>query len=100
MNTDSEIADQILVALAEHLKRDKRSIALENTLRDDLGLDSIATIELLFKLEDVFNLRIPDEDLQDLTRVRDVIHYVEAKVSPPPAQKRSGQTGKTKRSKR
>ncbi len=100
MNTDSEIADQILAALAEHLKRDKRSIALENTLRDDLGLDSIATIELLFKLEDVFNLRIPDEDLQDLTRVRDVIHYVEAKVSPLRAQKRSGQTGKTKRSKR
>ncbi len=100
MNTDSEIADQILAALAEHLKRDKRSIALENTLRDDLGLDSIATIELLFKLEDVFNLRIPDEDLQDLTRVRDVIHYVEAKVSLLRAQKRSGQTGKTKRSKR
>ena len=100
MTTHSEIADQILAALAEHLKRDKKTIALENTLRDDLGLDSIATIELLFKLEDVFNLRIPDEDLQGLTTVRDVIHYVETKVSPPLAQKPSGQTGKAKRSKR
>ena len=100
MTTDSEIADQILAALAEHLKRDKKSIALENTLRDDLGLDSIATIELLFRLEDVFDLRIPDEDLQDLTTVQDVIHYVEKKVSPTLAQKPSGQSGKAKRSKR
>jgi acyl carrier protein len=100
MATDSRIADQILGALAEHLKRDKQSIRQENTLRDDLGLDSIATIELLFKLEDVFNLRIPDEDLQDLTTVRDVIHYVEKRVTPAPALKPSGQAAKTKRSKR
>ena len=100
MTPHSEIADQILAAPAEHLKRDKKSIVLENTLRNDLGLDSIATIELLFKLEDVFDLRIPDEDLQDLTTVRPVIHYVETKISPSLVQKPSGRTGKAKRPKR
>ena len=100
MATDSEISDQILTALAEHLKRDRISIALAHRLRDDLGLDSIATIELLFKLEDVFNLRIPDEDLQGLTTVRDVILYVQTKVSPPSAPKRLGRAAKTKLPKR
>jgi acyl carrier protein len=96
MATHSEIANQILTALAEHLKRDQKSIALAHKLRDDLGLDSIATIELLFKLEDVFNLRIPDEDLQGLITVSDVIHYVQTKVAIPSAPKRSGRTAKTK----
>jgi acyl carrier protein len=40
----------------------------------------MATIELLFKIEEVFDLQIPDQDLQKLTRVSDVIAYVEGRM--------------------
>ena len=43
----------------------------------------MATIELLFRIEEVFDLQIPDEDLQKLVTVADVIAYVEGRVAPP-----------------
>lgn len=82
MAADSVIADRILTALAEYLKRDKRSIGMDYSLRDDLGLDSMATIELLFKIEEAFDLQIPDQDLQGLVTVGDVIGYVERRLKP------------------
>ena len=100
MATDSSIATRIRTALAEYLKRDPASIALHQSLRDDLGLDSMATIELLFRIEEAFDIQIPDEDLRGLTTVGDVTAYVEKRLqkSRPPAPKdASKHTGKTKR---
>lgn len=85
MPAESDIAVRIRTALGEYLKRDPASIEPRHALRDDLGLDSMATIELLFKIEEVFDLQIPDQDLQKLTRVSDVIAYVEGKVGKPAA---------------
>jgi acyl carrier protein len=100
MPADSPVADQIIAALAEYLKRDKKSIALDNRLRDDLGLDSIATIELLFKLEEVFDMQIPDEDLKGLTTVGHVVQYVQKRMAPPPSKKSPRPAAKAKRPKK
>jgi acyl carrier protein len=96
MAAGTNIADQIITALAEYLKRDKKTIALDNRLRDDLGLDSIATIELLFKLEEVFDLQIPDEDLKGLVTVGHVVKYVQKRLAPAPSKKGPGKPAKTK----
>lgn len=85
MSPESEIAVRIRTALGEYLKRDPASIEPRHALREDLGLDSMATIELLFKIEEVFDLQIPDQDLQKLVKVSDVIAYVEGKVGRPAA---------------
>jgi len=85
MPAESEIAVRIRTALGEYLKRDPASIEPRHALREDLGLDSMATIELLFKIEEVFDLQIPDQDLQKLGKVSDVIAYVEGKVGRPAA---------------
>jgi acyl carrier protein len=74
------VAERIESELAQYLKRDRRTITPAYSLRDDLGLDSMATIELLFRIEEAFDLQIPDQDLQKFLTVGDVIHYVEAKV--------------------
>ncbi|MSQ77428.1 MAG: acyl carrier protein [Nitrospiraceae bacterium] len=85
MPAESDIAVRIRTAMGEYLKRDPASIEPRHALREDLGLDSMATIELLFKIEEVFDLQIPDQDLQKLARVSDVIAYVEGRVGKPAA---------------
>ena len=85
MAPESDIALRIRTALADYLKRHPVTIEPRHALREDLGLDSMATIELLFKIEEVFDLQIPDQDLQKLVRVSDVVAYVEGKVGRPAA---------------
>lgn len=89
MAPESDIAVRIRTALGDYLKRDPASIEPRHALREDLGLDSMATIELLFKIEEVFDLQIPDQDLQKLAKVSDVIVYVEGRLGrpAPPAAK-------------
>jgi acyl carrier protein len=85
MGSESDIATQIRTALAQHLKRDVSRIRPEDRLREDLGLDSLAMIELLFKIEEHFDLEIPNEDLSRITTVADVTAYVEEKLGRRPA---------------
>ena len=80
MTSESTIATQIRTALAQHLKRDVSTIHPQDRLREDLGLDSLAMIELLFKIEEHFDLEIPNEDLSRVTTVADVTAYVEEKL--------------------
>ncbi|MFO0706010.1 MAG: acyl carrier protein [Nitrospira sp.] len=87
---DHAVVDKIILALAEYLKRDAAGIKPAHHLRDDLGLDSMAVIELLYKIEEAFNIQIPDQDLVGLTTVASVATYVEGRVTPaasPTAQK-------------
>ncbi len=89
MATPSIIDGRIRTALGDYLKRSPSAIHPRQSLRDDLGLDSMATIELLFRIEEAFDLQIPDQDLHKLVTVADVIAYVKEKVSPPvPARPR------------
>mgnify|MGYP001482639443 FL=1 len=85
MAKTSDVSDKIIQALADYLKRDAASIQTTHHLRDDLGLDSMAVIEMLYRIEEVFNLQIPDQDLVGLTTVGQVIAYVEGRVAPPKA---------------
>ena len=57
----ASVAERIQISLADYLKRDRRTITPAYSLRDDLGLDSMATIELLFRIEEAFEIQIPDE---------------------------------------
>lgn len=80
--SDRPIVDKIITALAEYLRRDAATIKENYHLRDDLGLDSMAVIELLYKIEETFDLQIPDEDLAGLTTVGSVAGYVEKRLTP------------------
>ncbi|MBI3603388.1 MAG: acyl carrier protein [Nitrospirae bacterium] len=84
MAPDLAIAARIHTALADYLKKDVRTIEARHALRDDLGLDSMGTIELLYRIEETFDLQIPDEDLQKLRTVGDVTTYVEGRLKSVP----------------
>ncbi len=80
MVPESAVATRIRTALAEHLKCDVSKVRLQDDLRKDLGLDSLAMIELLFRIEEVFDLEIPNDDLSQITTVGDVVVYVEQRM--------------------
>ena len=82
MMSDRAVLRKIIQALAEYLKRDGSSISRSHHLREDLGLDSMAVIELLYKIEETFNLQIPDQDLPGLTTVGAVADYVQSRLAP------------------
>ncbi|HWF61579.1 MAG TPA: acyl carrier protein [Nitrospira sp.] len=80
---DPAITAKIIQALASYLKRDPASITESHHLRDDLGLDSVAIIELLFEIEERFKLQIPDQDLPGLSTVGTVAAYVQRRLAEP-----------------
>jgi acyl carrier protein len=100
--TDRTIASKIIQALADYLKRDAASIKESHHLRDDLGLDSMAVIELLYKIEETFNIQIPDQDLPGMSTVGSVAAYVQqrlapTKPAPPRRPKKPAATSKKKK---
>lgn len=91
---------KIRTALAEYLKRDVASITEAHHLRDDLGLDSMAVIELLYRIEDTFDIQIPDQDLAGLTTVGHVITYVNKRLGRTPTAAASSKPSKSASKKR
>ena len=81
MPSESAVATQIRAALAKRLKRDVSAVRLQDNLREDLGLDSLAMLEMVFEVEEAFNLEIPDDDLSTITTVGDVVTYVDARLA-------------------
>ena len=86
---DPAITEKIVHALATYLKRDPSSITENHHLRDDLGLDSVAVIELLFEIEERFKLQIPDQDLPGLSTVGSVAAYVQRQLAALPSNAKS-----------
>jgi acyl carrier protein len=74
-------ADEVRAAVAEHLQIDRSKLADDASLADDLGLDSLAGIELATALEDRFSLRITDEELEGLRTYGDLERLVLRKVA-------------------
>ncbi|MEB2339809.1 MAG: phosphopantetheine-binding protein [Nitrospirales bacterium] len=100
MAKTADVGEKIIQALADYLKRDAASIHTTHHLRDDLGLDSMAVIEMLYRIEEVFNLQIPDQDLVGLTTVGHVIRYVEGRVAPSEAETKKAKSPGTSKSKK
>ena len=95
--SDHAVSEKIIKALADYLRRNPESIDPKHHLRDDLGLDSMAVIELLYKIEEAFDIQIPDEDLVRLSTVEAVCQYVEPRLAPakrPAARSRAAKSRK------
>ena len=71
--------EQVKDALVESLNIDGDEIKLESNLKDDLGIDSLAAIELSLDLETEFDVEISDEELAALVTVEDIVKLIESK---------------------
>ena len=71
--------EQVKDALVESLNIDGGDIKLESNLKDDLGIDSLAAVELSLDLETEFDVEISDEELAALVSVEDLVKLIESK---------------------
>ena len=77
MSELSEAAQRIVEIVSEKMDKPKDSIALEMSFINDLGCDSLDTVELMMDIEDAFDLSIPEEDAEKIITIGDAIKYVE-----------------------
>ena len=81
MTDNTDVAERLRATVAKELKQDVSSITTEHTLRGDLKLNSLDAIELMFRIEEEFDLSIPDDDMQGFVKVGDVIDYLQRRLS-------------------
>ena len=74
----SEIQDQVKKIVVDHLGIDESKVVPEAKFIDDLGADSLDTVELVMALEEEFETEIPDEEAEKITSVQEAIDYVNA----------------------
>ncbi len=77
MSVDEKVKDII----SEQLGVKKEEIKPESSFIDDLGADSLDTVEVVMALEEEFGIEIPDEDAEKITTVGDAAKYIEEKLS-------------------
>ncbi|MDF3035544.1 MAG: acpP [Paucimonas sp.] len=76
----SDIEQRVKKIVAEQLGVAEADIKNESSFVDDLGADSLDTVELVMALEDEFEMEIPDEQAEKITTVQQAIDYATANV--------------------
>jgi acyl carrier protein len=70
------VADKVKGIIVEQLGVDEEEVTVDASFVDDLGADSLDTVELVMAFEEEFGLEIPDEDAEKITRVREAVDYI------------------------
>ena len=74
------VEEKIKAIIAEQLGVKPEEVTPEASFIDDLGADSLDTVELIMALEEEFSVEIPDEDAEKMTTVGDAIKYINDKT--------------------
>ncbi len=77
MNSVQERVKKIVI---EQLGVEEVAVTMEASFVDDLGADSLDTVELVMALEEEFKIEIPDEEAEDITTVQQVVNYINANL--------------------
>jgi len=74
------IEERVKKIIAEQLGVNENEITNESSFVDDLGADSLDTVELVMALEEEFSTEIPDEDAEKITTVQQAVDYVQSHI--------------------
>ena len=73
----SDISERVKKIVIEHLGVDEEKVTDTASFIDDLGADSLDTVELVMAFEEEFNCEIPDDIAEKIVTVKDAINYIE-----------------------
>ena len=71
------VADKVKSIIVEQLGVDEEEVTSDASFVEDLGADSLDTVELVMAFDEEFEIEIPDEDAEKITRVKDAVEYIE-----------------------
>ncbi len=75
----ADVSAKVKEIIVNKLGVDEAQITPEASFTNDLGADSLDTVELVMEFEKAFNIQIPDEDAEKITNVSDVLNYLKTK---------------------
>ncbi len=75
------LAEKVKDIIVEKLGVDAEKVTDDASFIEDLGADSLDTVELVMAFEEEFGVEIPDEDAQKITTVRTAVEYLESKLN-------------------
>ena len=73
----SDIASRVKAIIVDKLGVDENEVTLEASFTNDLGADSLDTVELIMEFEKEFNIGIPDDQAESISTVGEAIKYIE-----------------------
>ncbi|MCY3751462.1 MAG: acyl carrier protein [Gammaproteobacteria bacterium] len=73
----SNVEERVMKIIVEQLGVKEEEVTSEASFVDDLGADSLDTVELVMALEEEFKIEIPDEDAEKITTVQQAIDYID-----------------------
>ena len=79
--TSEEIYSKVKDLVSKHLNIDEKEVTKEASFIEDLGADSLDTVELIMSFEEEFKIEIPDEEAEGIKTVQNVVDYIQQHVS-------------------
>ncbi len=73
------VEEKVKEIISKQLGVDIEKVTPDASFMDDLGADSLDTVELVMAFEEAFNIEIPDEDAEKISKVQDAINYIREK---------------------
>nr|YP_009395407.1 acyl carrier protein [Polysiphonia infestans]ARW64387.1 acyl carrier protein [Polysiphonia infestans] len=78
---DSKIFETVRNIVAQQLGVEKKLVTLEANFANDLGADSLDTVELVMAIEEEFDIEIPDEDAEKIATLNQAVQFIEQAVN-------------------
>ncbi|MGK7940193.1 MAG: acyl carrier protein [Crocosphaera sp.] len=79
---NQEIFDKVQSIVADQLEVDKDTVKPESSFANDLGADSLDTVELVMALEEEFDIEIPDDAAEGIGTVQAAVDHIAEKINP------------------
>jgi acyl carrier protein len=71
--------EKVRAILVDQLDVDEDAVTMESVITEDLGADSLDVVDMVMSLEEEFDMEIPDEDIEGMKSVGDIVRFIEAK---------------------